>query len=98
VSERSSTAEVLAIGKDLVISFVYRGAEVGKRYKIILKLNNDDIIFEDDNFEGFDENEVGRLFLPVSAAKPGNYQLIIIDPRAEPPMNKKVYGFKIEMQ
>lgn len=98
VSERSSKTEVLSIDKDLVIGFVYRGAEVSKRYNIILKSNNNDIIFEDDNYTDFNENEVGKLFLPFNKLKTGNYRLIIIDPQAEPPINITEYSFKIELQ
>ena len=98
VPERSSKTEVLSIDKDLVIGFVYRSAEVGKRYKIILKSNNDDIIFKDDNYTGFNKNEVGKLFLPFNKLKTGNYRLIIIDPQAELPINITEYSFKIELQ
>ena len=48
------------------------------------------------NYSDFDEYEEGRLLLPIGRMKPGDYRLIIVDPRAEPPLNRHKHSFKIE--
>ncbi len=95
IPERSIVKPVKA-GHDILLSFAFAEAQPGKSYRITIKSNDRDIIFQDDNFSDFDEFGIASLLLPAKKMKPGNYSLIIVDPEGVPPLNKQEYSFKIE--
>jgi len=86
----------ISLGKDGLISFVFEGAVVGKSYQVLIKSEDDRVIFQDDVFNTFDEYANGRLLLPLAKMKPGDYRLTITDPQADAPLNKREYTFRIE--
>ena len=95
IPERSSPQPVKA-GDDLFVSFVFPDAESGQSYDIKIKNKNDEIVYEDSEFKGFNEFGLGGLLLPSAKLKPGNYSLTIEDRDGAPPFNKQIYSFKIE--
>jgi len=78
-----------------LINFVFDGAETGKSYIVNIKSIEGDLIYIDSDFRDFDSFQTGRLILPISKMKTGDYILTITDPRAKPPYDKKEYSFKI---
>jgi len=95
IPERSIVEPVKA-GSDILLSFVFGEAEVGKSYRITIKSDDSDIVFQADSFSDFDEFGIARLLLPAKKMKPGSYSLFIVDPKGDPPLNKQEYTFKIE--
>jgi len=91
-----SAAEPVKTGDDILLSFVFVEAEAGRSYRITIKSDDKNIIFQDNDFTDFDEYQTGKLLLPAKKMKPGNYSLIIEDPRGEPPLNRQEYSFEIE--
>ena len=85
-----------ASGTDVLISFVFDGAEEGSLYEVILASEDDEIIFSDDAFSGFDEIGMGGLICPEDKLKPGRYQLKIINPRDDTPTGTQDYSFTVE--
>jgi hypothetical protein len=81
---------------DGLISFIFRGATAGEPYRIVIESREGQVIFRDKDFTGFDDFDTGRLILPREQMKPGSHRLIITDPRAEPPLDKQEYQFRIE--
>ena len=96
--DRSTAEEVfkISVGGDGLISFVFRGAVAGESYRVVIESEDGREIFRDDAFINFDEYETGQVLLPLAKMKPGSYRLVITDPRAEPPLNRQEYIFRIE--
>jgi len=94
---RSADNQVLklGVGDEGLINFVFDGAEAGKGYSVDIKSIEGDLIYSDSDFRDFDSFQTGRLILPLSKMKPGNYILTITDLLAQPPYDKKEYSFKI---
>jgi len=86
----------ISLGKDGLINFVFEGAVVGKSYQVIIKSEDGRLIFRENAFNTFDEYGHGRLLLPLTKMKPGDYRLTITDPRAKPSLNQREYTFRIE--
>jgi len=85
------------LGKDGLINFVFEAAIVGESYHVIIEAKDGKVVYKNDSFREFDRNGTGRLLLPLAKMKPGYYRLVISDPRAEPPLNRQEYSFRIEM-
>jgi len=83
-------------GTDVLVSFIFDGAEQGSLYLVTLASDDGKIIFTDDAFSGFDEIGTGRLIWPKDKIKPGRYQLTITDPLGEAPLNRQEYVFTVE--
>jgi hypothetical protein len=96
--DRSTAENALKVssGDYGLLSFVFRGAIAGESYRVMIIAENDDVIFRDDAFKGFDEYETGRLLLPIAELPRGAYRLAITDPRADAPLGTKEYVFRIE--
>jgi hypothetical protein len=95
---RPMTKRVFRIsdGDEGLITFILRGATPGQNYNVAIEFEDGTVIFQDENYSDFDEYEEGRLLLPIGRMKPGDYRLIITDPRAQPPLNKREHSFIIE--
>jgi hypothetical protein len=85
-----------SVGSDGLLRFVFRGATAGQAYDLTIESEDGTVIFRDKAFDSFDEYGAGQLLVPLASMKPGNYRLVIIDPRAEAPLNKQEYSFGIE--
>ncbi len=98
IPSRSATEEgvVLRSGRDAAITFVFRGAEPGKRYQVRLSMEAGEVVFTDNGFDGFDKYETGQLLFPAERMRPGEYLLEIIDPAGKPPQNRQAYHFRIQ--
>ena len=94
-STAENTLEVSS-GNNGLLSFVFRGAIAGESYRVMIVAEDDEVIFRDDAFKGFDEYETGRLLLPIAELTPGGYRLVITDPRADPSVGRTEYSFRIE--
>ena len=88
IPERS-VAKPVKTGDDILLSFVFVEAEAGRSYGITIKSDDKNIIFQDNDFTDFDQYQTGRLLLPAKKMKPGNYSLIIEDPRGDLPRNRE---------
>jgi len=95
---RSMTGDALkvSLGDDGLLSFVLRGAVAGEDYAVTILREDDEEIFRDNSFTGFDQYETGRLLLPLAQMEPGAYRLVVSDPRAEPSLRRWEYSFRIE--
>jgi hypothetical protein len=96
IPERSAAVATAAADSDILLTFVFYGAEPGKDYRLRIESDDNVIIFQQNDFRGFDNYETGRLLLPANKMIPGGYSLIIEDPEGEPPFNKMEYSFSIE--
>ncbi|MFQ6104595.1 MAG: zf-HC2 domain-containing protein [Candidatus Glassbacteria bacterium] len=96
--DRSIQEEALStsMGSEVLISFVFRGAVPGEAYNVKIEDEDGSLIYEKDEFTGFDEYETARLILPLSQMEPGNYRLTVINPRSEAPSNKQEYRFRVK--
>lgn len=98
VPDRSSSGDVFKIsaGSDGLLRFVFRRAVDGQAYELTIESEDGAVVFRDAAFVGFDEYGVGQLLLPITGMNPGNYRLVINDPRAELPLSRREYSFTIE--
>ncbi len=96
VPDRSSDAKILKSGDDILLSFVFRDAEIDKKYNVIIISDNGNILFQDNEFSGFDKFQTGKLLLPANNLRSGEYSIIIEDPHGKPPFNKQEYLFTVE--
>ncbi len=96
--DRSSQGDAFktSVGGDGLLRFVFRGAVAGQAYEVTIESEDGAVVFRDGAFDGFDEYGTGQLLLPLARMNPGNYRLVITDPRAEAPLNGREYGFGIE--
>lgn len=95
---RSTAENALKVssGNNGLLSFVFRGAIAGESYRVMIVAEDDEVIFRDDAFKGFDEYETGRLLLPIAELAPGVYRLVITDPRADALIGTREHIFRIE--
>ena len=95
---RSTEEATFEIGRggDGEISFVFEDAVAGQSYQVAIESEDGRVVYKNDTFREFDAHKTGRLILPLVKMKPGGYRLVISDPRAEPPLNRKEYNFRIE--
>lgn len=96
--DRSPDEDVfkISVGDHGLLRFVFRGAVAGQAYEVTIESEDGAVVFRDSAFDGFDEYGAGQLLLPLARMNPGNYRLVITDPRAEAPLNGREYGFGIE--
>jgi hypothetical protein len=96
--DRSIPEDVFKIsaGGDGLLSFVFRGAVAGEDYHLLIESQDGRVVFQDDAFSSFDQYGTGRLLLPLSKMRPGEYRLVIIEPDVETPFNRQEYSFRIE--
>lgn len=95
---RSAEEDVFKInvGSDGLVSFVFRGAVAGRSYRVVIESEDGIVVYQNNDFNRFDEYGTGQLIFPHTKMKPGHYRLVIIDPQAEPPLNRQQYSFRIE--
>jgi len=96
VPNRSVSADIEAGTSDILLSFVFRGAVPGGSYSVRLIDSNGKLIYKNDNFNDFDNYEVGRLVFTPSSVPKGNYILTIEDIGGESPNSKQEYSFGIK--
>jgi hypothetical protein len=96
--DRSSREETLTIGDggDGLINFLFRDAEPGKSYQVLIKSENGLIVYQEDSFNRFDRYGIGRLVLPISRMKTGMYCLVVTDLSMASPGGIQEYRFRIE--
>ncbi|UCG60433.1 MAG: zf-HC2 domain-containing protein [Candidatus Zixiibacteriota bacterium] len=80
---------------DGLISFVFPGAEVGKKYRLVIEDTDGTEVMSIDNFTGFDEYETGRIVVPLGRMSKGTYRLVISDPKGTDPGREQVYVFEV---
>jgi hypothetical protein len=85
----------LSVSKEGLINFAFDGAESGKSYIVEIKSIDGGTIYMDSDYREFDRFQTGRLVLPISRLKTGDYILTITDPAAKPPYDRKEYSFII---
>ncbi len=85
--------------KEVVLSFVFRGAVPGKAYRIALSAQDQETLLLDKEFTDFDDHETGRLLLPAHLMRPGFYRLIITDPGLpeQSPQKTQEYDFSFTL-
>lgn len=66
-------------GEDGMISFYCMGTVPGNPYQVIIKSEDNVIIFQDDHYDRFNEQSTGWLSLPLTTMSPGKYTLSISD-------------------
>lgn len=86
----------ISVGDDGLLSFVFRGAVAGEGYRVVIESQDGTVVFRDDAFGSFDQYGTGRLLLPLSKMRPGEYRLVITEPDGETPFNRQEYSFRIE--
>ncbi len=82
-------------GDDGMISFYYKGAIPGNPYQVIIQSVDGTIVFQDDQYNRFDEHRTGWLLLPLKTMSPGKYLLSISDTDPDSP-DVQDYYFLIE--
>ena len=95
---RSAAAEPLSLssGRDAVIEFVYRVALVGQKYQLLLAAEDGAVLASYPAYDGFDKYERGSILFPANLMHRGKFTLEILDAGGKPPLNRQVYGFRIE--
>lgn len=66
---------------EVIISFYLTDALVGDVYQVVIESEDKKEILRHEAFDSFDESGGGWLKLPVSKMHPGNYELIVTNPR-----------------
>jgi hypothetical protein len=85
----------IAPSQDVVLSFVFEGALVGKQYEIEIRRASGSVLFSDSSFDTFDEWGTGHLLLPAGLLRSGRYLLIMTDLTGPPDANVQEYRFTI---
>jgi len=88
-----TTEKTLSIGteREGLINFLFRGAVPEKGYRVVVESQEGNVIFQEDDFRDFDENETGHLILSLSNIKPGAYRLIVADLGERSPIKREYY-------
>ena len=96
VPNRSSSAEVIQSGNDILLTFVFNGALPEKFYDVEIKTSTGEVIYRNERFKGFDKYEVGRLIIPESKIGKGEYTLTIHDRNQDSSNPEQSYSFSIK--
>jgi hypothetical protein len=94
--DRDVSAEKRTSDNDLLLSFIFPGAEPHKSYEVRIIAPDKKVIYENRDFREFDNNEKAFLLIAASQLKSGTYTLTIVDPGEQPPYNAQEYYFVIE--
>ena len=79
VPNRASSASIERSDKDILLTFVFSGADPEGTYTVEIESAGGEIIYLNKNFQGFDKYGAGRLILPATKVTKGEYKLRIID-------------------
>ena len=82
-SERSADANVFRIKPEaeVIIIFYLADTVLGDVYRLVIESEDKKEILRHEAFDSFDESGEGWLKLPVSRMHPGDYELIVTNPR-----------------
>jgi hypothetical protein len=96
---QSRSAELLTLdrnrGNDAVINFILDNFNGGDRLTVAIKSESGRIVYNDESFDGIDNQGIGRLYLMLSQFDAGEYTLEVINHRLSPPADRSVYQFVI---
>ena len=78
VSKRANEINVFSLHKDkeILLSFLVPVEYTNSTSSLEIKKGDSEVIFEEDNFTGFDTYGVGRILLPSSTLDSGEYLLV----------------------
>ena len=82
-------------GDEGMISFYFMGAIPGNPYQVVIQSEDGTIVFQDDQYNRFDDHGTGWLLLPLTTMNPGKYFLSITDADPDSP-DVQEYYFLIE--
>lgn len=85
----------LTSDKDIVITFISPEASLGSFHKVSLRSADSSIIFSDQIYTEIDDNQVGRIIVPVSLLESGQY-ILEIGPLSD--ATRHTYRFDIQLR
>ena len=83
-------------GGDVDINFVFEDVSSGRKYILLIKNLNGDLVYSDSSFSDFNSSGAGSIILPVDKLDAGNYALEIADPLSANPDDNIIYYFKVK--
>jgi hypothetical protein len=93
-----SSTEIPEVAKGengLLIAFAFSGADLESNYRISIKSEQMESIYQKRYFSGFDQYGTGRIIIPSDKLTPGLYTLVVEDATKKQLFKKHEYSFRI---
>lgn len=91
---RTLADHTAAADRPLVVMFRIAGAREGMTYRVTVKTESGDVVYENDQFADFNDREMATLLLAAGSLEPGRYQIEVFPAGGDSPLHE--YTFLVE--